>query len=258
MSSTPFALMLYPVLAPAEAAQPVITRSVIEGNAIDARPAKVDGWMFLRMKLKPLERFDDPNRSLIVSRLEPKQLGELEGSQGGYLKSIRAHTHTWLQAGGDLELATKRLAEYRAMEAEAVAPGEEWGPPRQPGKQQPITPAIAPSQPGVRGKDKAPRQRRRDEYVAYTSPHGESLMILGSSELGRDLLANGAYVPNGWSCRRVCSESPKDVRSLLKRLGSMKAEGVAEERARTMLEIFLRGDNPSATRTPVTRATNGT
>lgn len=252
---TPVALMLYPALAPTEVASLVVTASVADGNPINAIPAKAPGWTFMVLKLRPLDELGSPNYSLIITKLEPKQTAETEGSQGGYLQKLRARMHSHLQAGGDFELANKRLADYKAMEASSTVPGKEWGAPRKPGRQQIHAATPGATKAGVRGIDKGTRRRRRDEYVVYTSPHGEELMILASSKHGRDMIDNGAYVPSDWTCHRAISESHKDDRPLMRRLRAMKTSNNIEEHNRFMLELFLLGRNHSVNRQPVTRQT---
>jgi hypothetical protein len=243
--------MHYPVLAPTDAVSPVVTASVCAGDPIPAKPAKVPGWTFLTLKLRPFDEFSSPNYALIVTKFEPKQTGDVDGSQGGYLKDIRARTHSWLLAGGDFELAQRRLAEYKAVEAQVTLPGKEWGPPRRPGRRQTQPPVIASPKQGVRGPDKHPRRQRRDEYIIYTSPQGESLPILARSRLGQDLLTSGTFVPEGWACSRGRMGGSLDRRPLLAKLAGMKADGRREAMALDSLRDFLKGVNPMARRQPV-------
>lgn len=247
---TPIALMRYPVLAPTDAVSPVVTASVCAGDPIPAKPAKVPGWTFLTLKLRPFDEFGSPNYALIATKFEPKQTGDVDGSQGGYLKDIRARTHSWLLAGGDAELTQRRLAEYKAVGAQVTLPGKEWGLPRHPGRQT-HPPVTATPKLGVRGPDKSPRRQRRDEYIIYTSPRGESLPILARSRLGQDLLTNGVFVPEGWACHRGRMESSLDKRPVLAKLAGMKTDGRRGAMALDSLRDFLKGANPMARRQPV-------
>lgn len=238
--TTAIALMLYPVLAPADVAAPVVTASVVDGNPIDVRPAKMEGWSFMTLKLRPLDELDGGvNWSLIATRVEPKQTTDIEGSQGGYLKSIRARVHTWLKGSGDFMLAGKRMDEYKAMEASATVPGREWGLPRKTGKRG-DTPAAVPRQPGVRGKDKSKRRPRCDRYLVLVGPDGSKLPMLPRSKHARIIAEAGYPVPDGWTFLWGDMESPMDRRTIVQRLKAMPGYGAGT----VPFELFLRGRNP--------------
>ena len=238
--TTAIALMRYPVLAPADAASPVVTASIADGNPIDARPARVDGWTFMTLKLRPIDALKGGvNWSLIATRVEPKQTADVEGSQGGYLKSIRARTHTWLQSGGDFELTRKRMDEYKTMEAQATVPGREWGPPRKVGKGTESLPTN-PHSAGVRGKDKAKRRPRRDRYLVLVAPDGGELPMMPRSRQARAIAEAGYPAPDGWAFRWKDMEPPRDRRPVVQRLKVMPGYGAGT----VAFELFLKGRNP--------------
>lgn len=238
--ATPVALLLYPVLAPTDAASPVVTASVMDDNPIDARPAKMPGWMFMMLKLRPLDEFKgEVNWSLIATLVEPKQTSDIEGSHGGYLKSIRARTHSWLLAGNDFKLASERAGEYRAMEVQATAPGKRWGAPRKAGKDGATT-LPAPKANGVRGKDRGKRCPRRDRYLVLVAPDGGELLMMPRSRQARIIAEAGYPAPDGWRFIWRDMEPPMDKRPILRRLAGMPGydAGVVP------FELFLKGKNP--------------
>lgn len=238
--STETALMCYPVLAPAEAASPVVTASIADGNPIDAKPAKMDGWVFMTLKLRPLDKLNGGvNWALIATRVEPRQTTDVDSSQGGYLKSIRARTHTWLQGGGDFRLASKRMNEYRAMEAAATVPGREWGAPRKAEKGT-VPPPDNPARPGVRGKDNGRRRPRRDRYLVLVGREGDRLPMLPRSRHAQIIAAAGYPAPDGWHFVWEYMDPPLDKRSVIQRLKAMPGydAGVVP------FELFLKGENP--------------
>lgn len=238
--TTAIALMRYPVLAPTEAATPVVTASVVDGNPIDARPAKMDGWSFMTLKLRPLDELrSDVNWSLIATRTEPKQTTGVEGSQGGYLKSIRARVHTWLQGGGDFSLAEKRMDEYKTVEAFATVPGREWGLPRRAGKGA-VSPTTSPARHGVRGKDKGKRRTRSDRYLVLVAPDGGELPMMPRSRQARAIAEAGYPVPQDWRFVWKDMEPPMDKRPILRRLACMPGYGAGV----VPFELFLKGRNP--------------
>lgn len=238
--TTAIALMRYPVLAPTKAAAPVVTASVVDGNPIDVRPAKMDGWSFMALKLRPLDELrGDVNWSLIATRTEPQQTTGVEGSQGGYLKSIRARVHTWLQGGGDFSLAEKRMDEYKAVEAFATVPGREWGLPRRAGKGA-VSPTANPARHGVRGKDKGKRRTRRDRYLVLAGPGGCKLPMLPRSRHARIIAEAGYPAPDGWRFLWEDIEPPMDKRPLIQRLKAMPEYGAVV----VPFELFLNGKNP--------------
>lgn len=252
--TTPTALLLYPVLAPEEAASPVVTASVVDGNPIVAKPAKMPGWTFLTLKLRPIDEFrEGANLSLIATRLEPKQTAFIEGSQGGYLQKIRARTHSWLLAGGDSGLADYRMDNYRAMEKQATVPGREWGLPRKAGKED-AAPARTTMARGGRGKDKGRRRQRRDRYLVLVAPDGSSLAMLPRSRQARVIAEAGYPAPSGWHFVWRNMEPPGDNRPIMRRLVCMPGYGVGV----VPFELFLKGKNPlfADTATKVT-PTNG-
>ena len=235
------ALMRYHVLAPTEAASPVVTASVLDGNPIDAKPAKMPGWTLLALKLRLLDDVEPGvNMSLIATRVKPQQIDGIEGSQGGYLQKIRARTHSWLQGGGDFKLAAKRLAEYRAVEKYATAPGKAWGLPRKAGREMVTAQTSAPGADGVRGKDKSKRRPRRDRYLVLVAQDGNELAMLPRSRQARALADAGYPVPNGWSFAWKNMEPLMDKRPIMRRL-----RGMPEYSADVMpFELFLNGKNP--------------
>lgn len=238
--TTAIALMRYPVLAPTDAASPVVTASVVDGNPIDARPAKMEGWTFMTLKLRPIDESREVvNWSLIATRVEPKQTGDTEGSQGGYLQKIRARTHTWLQGDGDFSLAARRLDEYRAAGAQATVPGKEWGLPRKGGRGS--NPSVTTPKPtGVRGKDKGKRRPRRDRYLVLVAPDGSELPMLPRSERAHVIAEAGFPVPQGWGFAWKDMEPPGDKRPILQRLVCMSGYGAGT----VPFELFLKGRNP--------------
>ena len=238
--ATAIALMRYPVLAPTDVAAPVVTASVVDGNPIEAKPAKMPGWTFMSLKLRPIDEFKEGvNWSLIATRVEPKQTSDIEGSQGGYLKSIRARTHSWLQAGGDFELAGRRMDEYMDMGKQATVPGKEWGLPRKTGKGD-AAPARTPRASGVRGKDKSARRTRRDRYLVLVAPDGSELAMLPRSRQVRALADAGYPAPHGWGFVWQDMEPPMDKRPIMRRLVCMPGYGADV----VPFELFLKGRNP--------------
>lgn len=238
--ATVTALMRYPVLAPADAASPVVTASLADGNPIDARPSRMPGWTFMSIKLRPIDGVKEGvNWSLIATRTEPKQTTGVEGSQGGYLKSIRARVHTWLQGGGDSSLAEKRMDEYKAAEAFATVPGREWGLPRRAGKGA-VSPTANPARLGVRGKDKGKRRTRRDRYLVLVAPDGGELPMMPRSRQARVIAEAGYPVPNGWRFVWRDMGPPMDKRPILRRLACMPGYGAGV----APFELFLKGRNP--------------
>lgn len=233
------ALMQYPVLAPTEAAAPVVTAAVADGNPINARPAKMEGWVFMILKLRPIdESRDGVNWSLIATRVEPRQTTDIKGSQGGYLKSIRARVHTWLQGGGDFRLAARRMDEYKAVEASATVPGREWGLPRKAGND--VAPQTAnPARQGVRGKDRGKRRPRRDRYLVLVAPDGSELPMLSRSRQARTLAEAGYPAPDGWRFLWGNMEPPMDKRSVTQRLKAMPGYNASV----APFELFLKGRN---------------
>lgn len=237
--ATQVALLLYPVLAPTDAALPVVTASVVDGNPIDARPAKMPGWTFMMLKLRPLDKFKEGvNWSLIATLVEPKQTSDIEGSHGGYLKSIRARTHSWLLAGNDFKLAGERAGEYRAVEAQATVPGKRWGAPRKAGKDG-ATPLPAPKANGVRGKDRGRRRPRRDRYLVLIAPDGGELPMLPRSRHAKTVSDAGYPVPQGWRFVWKDMEPPMDKRPIMRRLRAMQSYGAGT----APFELFMNGRN---------------
>lgn len=238
--ATAIALMRYPVLAPTDVATPVVTASAVDGNPIEAKPAKMPGWTFMTLKLRPIDEFKEGvNWSLIATRVEPKQTADTEGSQGGYLKSIRARTHTWLQGGGDFKLVGERMGEYKAMEASATVPGREWGLPRKTGKGT-VSPPTDLAPPGVRGKDKGKRRPRRDRYLVLVAPDGSELPMLPRSKHARIIADAGYPVPDGWRFAWRDMDPPMAKRPVLWRLARMPGYGAGV----VPFELFLKGRNP--------------
>ena len=238
--ATPTALLLYPVLAPTDAASPVVTASAVDGNPIDARPAKMPGWMFMMLKLRPLDESRGwVNWSLIATRVEPKQTSDTGVSQGGYLKSIRARTHSWLRAGNDLKLADKRADEYKAIEAQTTVPGKGWGVPRKAGKDG-VTPPPAPKANGVRGKDRAKRRPRRDRYLVLIAPDGGELPMLPRSKHAKAISEAGYPVPHDWIFAWKDMSPPADKRPVMRRLRAMQSYGAGI----APFELFMKGGNP--------------
>lgn len=237
--TTTIALLLYPVLAPTDAASPVVAASVVDGNPIDARPAKMPGWTFMMLKLRPIDEFKTGvNWSLIATLVEPKQTSDIEGSQGGYLKSIRARTHSWLQAGNDFKLADKRACEYKTVEAQATLPGKRWGAPRKASKDGSTHPP-APKANGVRGKDRGKRRPRRDRYLVLIAPDGCELPMLPRSSHAKTVFEAGYPVPQGWRFAWKVMESPMDKRSIVRRLRAMQSYGAST----VPFELFMNGRN---------------
>ena len=246
------ALLLHTVVAPREVAQPVVTTSFVDGNPIPMKDADAPGWVVMRMKLRSFEQTPGANRSLIVTRIEPKQLARTDGSQGEYLRCIRARMLTWLQGGGDPEKAAARMVEYKGAEQACTRGGDEWGAPRATGRAvtaKPPVPAGEPH-PRARGRDREPRKRRRDLYIVYTAPHGEEIRILASSRLGKAMMADGAPEPEGWSHRLETTESPLDKRPLLRRVMAVRANGQREEMARAIMKMVVTGKSPLNGRVP--------
>lgn len=234
------ALMRYPVLAPSDAALPVVTASVVDGNPIDAKPARMPGWTFMTLKLRPIDELKGAvNWSLIATRVGPKQTADIEGSQGGYLQKVRARTHSWLQAGGDFELAGRRMDEYRGMEKQATVPGKEWGLPRKAGKGD-AAPVRTPRVSGARGRDKSARRTRRDRYLVLVAPDGSELAMLPRSRQVRALADAGYPAPHGWSFVWQDMEPLRDRRPILRRLACMPGYGADV----VPFELFLKGRNP--------------
>nr|DAJ38149.1 MAG TPA: hypothetical protein [Caudoviricetes sp.] len=253
---TPVALMQYVVTAPVDEAAEIVAQAAASGNPIEVVIANKDGWMVMRMNLAPIAsgRGTTNSWSLIASKARPKQLFVATGSHGQYLQRLRARVHTWLQGGGTPVLAAKRLAEYQGMEMSASDADHPWGSPRAGGRKQRDggEPDHTPRGRGKRGSDRTRRRPRRDLYVVYTSPFGEQLMIRGHSAVARDILENGAYVPNGWTCHKAYTIGAMDKRPLLVRLLAMKSGSVNDEISKGLLCKFLKGDCFSTSRQPVT------
>ena len=198
------------------------------------------GWTFMMLKLRLLDDFKEGvNWSLIATVIEPKQTSDTEGSHGGYLKSIRARTHSWLCAGNDFKLAGKRADEYRAVGAQATVPGKEWGAPRKASKDG-ATPPTTPKANGVRGKDRIKRRHRRDRYLVLIAPDGGELPMLPRSRHAKTVAGAGYPVPQGWKFVWKDMEPPKDKRPIMRRLRGMQSYGAGV----APFELFMNGRNP--------------
>lgn len=246
---TKVALQLYTVVAPRDVAAPVVAAAARDGNPIDMTDAKVPGWVVMRMKLRPLNPYGGDNLSLIVTKAEPGQLYVTDGSQGEYLRCIRARMHSWLQGDGNHDVAAARLGEYLNAEKGCTTSRHKWGLPRSPGKVAPRA-AARQAAPGVRGPDKGPRERRHDLYIVYTAPHGEEIHIRASSSLGRGMMEHGAPEPEGWNHRLDVMKSPLDKRSLLRKIMAVETRGDKEEIVQAKMKMVVTGKLQPSGRVP--------
>lgn len=238
MGKNRIALMRYRVVAPADVANPVIDQSNMDGNPIAVMPNAPPGWVVMELKIRPIDEWaEDVNWSLIVTRMEPKQTLEVKGSQGGYMKDMRARMHTFLKGGGDSKVAAQRLGEYRRAEGKLTVPSKTWGEPRKPGK---ASEHLAPKPAGVRGKDKHKRGARRDRYLVLVAPSGETLHMLPRSKHAQALAKAGYPAPRDWRYEWRITEGPKDNRPVTLRLAGMSCYGAAA----LPFELFLKGQNP--------------
>ena len=245
----PAALRLYTVVAPMDVATPVVTAAACDGNPIDVADANVPGWVVMGMKLRPLNLYGGDNLSLIVTKVEPMQLYVTDGSQGEYLRCIRARMHSWLQGDGNRDVAAARMVEYLNAEKGCTSPKHKWGLPRVAGKASTPTVTRQPT-PGVRGPDRTPRERRRDLYIVYTAPHGEEIHIRASSAIGREMMRHGAPEPEGWTHRLEMMKSPLDKRNLLRKISAVEAKGSREEMIRAKMKMVVTGKIPTEGRLP--------